>query len=226
MSSRHTSPCKFRLIGISLAGFLLLARPALSQGIEADSPSSQSSADSMNPRGSETQHHEAGSVEASAPAMRDKLFLRRAVTSGMLEVKLSELAQHKASSDDVKDFAMHLVVDHSKMEEGLRSAAEAQGVMLPTKLPAQEQTVYDRLNNLSGEDFDREYIRTMAQNHHRDLRDFRSEAVSTPDGSLRATVQDGTKMIHQHMVVVDQMARSKGVQEVRPARVAAASQPQ
>ena len=226
MSSRHTSPCKLRLIGVSLGGLLLLARPSLSQVTEADAPSSQSSADSMNPRGPETPHHEAGSVEASAPAMRDKLFLRRAVTSGMLEVKLSELAQHKASSIDVKDFATHLVADHSRMDEGLRSAAEAQGVMLPTKLSAQEQAIYERLNSLSGEDFDREYIRTMAEDHHRDLREFRSEAVSTPDASLRATVQDGTKMIHQHMVTADQIARSKGVQEVHPARVAAASQPQ
>ncbi len=226
MSSRRTSHWTSGLIGISLAGLLLLARPLLSQSSEGEATSTQSSPDSANPRGRETQHQEAGSVEASAPAMRDKLFLRQAVANGMLELQLSQLAQRKASGEDVKEFAARLVVDHSRMEEALRSAAETQGVMLPTRLPSQERAVYERVNGLSGDAFDREYIKTIANNHHRDLREFRSEAASTSDAALRTTVQDETKTIHQHMVVADQIARSKGVQNAGPARVATSSPPQ
>ena len=226
MSLRRTSHWTLALVGIPLSGLLLLARPSFSQSSEGEATSPQSSQDAANPRGRETQHQEAGSVEASAPAMRDKLFLRQAVASGMLEMQLSLLAQRKASGDDVKEFAAHLVADHSRMEEALRSAAEAQGVMLPTKLPSQEQAVYERVNGLSGDAFDREYIKTIADNHHRDLREFRSEGASTLDTNLRTTVQEETRTIHQHMVVADQIARSKGVQNARPARVAASSPPQ
>ena len=225
MSSRRTSHWTLALISLSLGVLFLLVRPSLSQSSEGEATSPQSSQDAANPRGRDTQHQEAGSVEASAPGMRDKLFLRQAVASGMLEMQLSQLAQRKASGDDVKEFAAHLVADHSGMEESLRSAAEAQGVMLPRKLPPQEQGVYERVNALSGEAFDREYIKTIADNHHRDLREFRSEAASTLDTSLRTTVQDETRMIHQHMVVADQLARSKGIQSARPARVAASSTP-
>ena len=223
MSTRRTSHQAILLVGVSLTGLLLLARPSLSQNSEGEATSSQSSPDSLNSRGRETHHQEAGSVEASAPAMRDKLFLRQAVASSMLEVQLSNLAQRKASSDDVKEFATHLTTDQPKMEEALRSAAEAQGVMLPTKLPPPEQAVFDRLSGLSGESFDREYIKTVADNHHRDLKEFRSEAASTPDAHLRITVQDETRTVHQHMVAADQIARSKGLPNIRPGRTTALS---
>ena len=176
-----------------------------------------------NPRGSETSRYEAGSVEASAPGMRDKLFLREATTSGMLEIQLSQLALRKASGEDVKKFATSLIADHIQISESLQSAAEAQGVMLPTKLSSREETVYERLNALSGQDFDREYIKTLSEDHHRDLRNFRSEAAMTQDTGLRSAVQNATTTIHQHMIVADQIARTKGVQVSRSTRVATSS---
>ena len=226
MSSHRSCHWTLGLIAISLSGFFLLAQPSLSQSPDGEATSTQSSSDSANPRGRETQHQEAGSVEASAPAMRDRLFLRQAVASGMLEMQLSQVAQRNAAGEDVKKFAANLIADHSQMETALRSAAEAQGVMLPTRLPQQEQIVYDRVSGLSGEAFDREYITTIADCHHRALREFRSEAGTTLDADLRTTVQDETKTIRQRMVVADQIARSKGVQNGRPARVAASSPPQ
>ncbi len=227
MTSTRAFRSMLRSICFPLAALALVTVPIAGQSAEADPTTSPSAPGPATSRGGrETPHHEAGSVEASAPAMRDKMFLRQAVTGGMLEVKLSELAQRKASGDDVKEFATHLIADHSRMDDSLRAAGESQGVMLPTKLPPQEQTVYERLNGLSGEEFDREYIKKIAEDHHRDLREFRSEAASTPDDKLRTTVQDGTKMIHQHMVTADQIARSKGVQTAYPARVAASTSPQ
>ena len=92
--------------------------------------------------------------------------------------------------------------------------------MLPTKLQSREQTIYERFQKLSGEEFDREYIRTTLEDHRRDLREFHSEAAGTPDQSLRTTVQDGARLLHQQLAAADQLARSRGSQNARPAKVA------
>jgi putative membrane protein len=48
--------------------------------------------------------------------------------------------------------------------------------------PAAQQ-VCNRLSNLSGTAFDREYINTMVQDHRSDVREFEREAGITPSGS-------------------------------------------
>ena len=168
-------------------------------------------------------HHEAGSVEASGPALRDKLFLREATKSGRSETKLSELALSKTSDAGVKQLAGSIIADHTKISEGLNSAAESQGVMLPTKASPREQAVFERLNALSGEDFDREYLKAIMEDHTKDLHNFRLEAASTQDIVLRDVVQNALAMLHHHMVLADQIARTTGIQTTHPGRVVASS---
>ncbi len=226
MSSTQPAPWNLRFLCMLCAALLFTSAHLRAQAGESDQPTSTATPASSGSRGRETQHQEAGSVEATAPAIRDRIFLRQAAANRMLALKVSELVQHKSISDEIKDFATHLIAEHSSLDDGLRAVAESQGVMLPVKLPPRELMVYERLNNLSGEEFDREYIRTVAEGEHRALRDFRSEAANTLDESLRTTVQNGTKLIRQQMVAADQIVRNKGVQTSRPAKVAASDLPQ
>ena len=225
MFKLQPAPQNVKRLCMLCAVLTLMSAPLLAQSGETDQVTSTPTAESASSRGRETQAHEAGSVEASVTAMRDRIFLRQAVTSGMLQLQVSELAQKKASGQDVRQYATHLVADHSRLEDGLRAAAESQGVMLPTKLPLREQAVVDHLSSLSGEEFDRDYVRTIVEDHHRDIREFRSEAANTSDESLRSTVQNGTKILHQQMVAADQIARSKGLQSIHPEKVAASDGP-
>ena len=204
--------------------FLLSSTFGFSQTSESDPTGSPVTA--STPRSSDVQHRETGSVEATVPAMKDKMFLRSATIVGMVEVQLSELALRKSTSDDVKQFASLMVADHATLIESLRASAESQGVRLPNKLPPREQTTYEQLRALSGEDFDRQYIKILADDHHKELREFRSEIANTQDVMLRSVVQDATATLHRHMILADHMARTKGVQGSRPGGVAASATPQ
>ena len=76
----------------------------------------------------------------------------------------------------MKDFAERMVTDHGKANDELKSLAERKGVTLPTDIGDQEQQNLDRLNKLSGAEFDREYIDLMHQDHQSDLKKFRDAA--------------------------------------------------
>ena len=213
----------FRLLPLLLAGSVVFTLPLCGQTSESDptQPQTTASTDNTRVRG---QHHDAGSIEASGPELKDKMFLRKATADGMLEVKLGELAQSKSQSDDVKQMGRHMADDHTKINEAMQPIAEAQGVMLPTKLPPKEQATFDRLNGLTGDEFDREYLKAMVAGHHADLHEFRSEAANTQDATLREATQNAAKTIREHTVAVDALARSKGI-EVR-GRVAPPAPPQ
>jgi len=143
--------------------------------------------------------------------LQEKMFLRKAAEGGIAEVKLGQLAAQKATSDDVKAFGQKMVDDHTKLNLDMAQVADSLGVMLPKTMNKDDQAEYDKLNKLSGNDFDMEYLSFMVQDHHKDLRAFRIEAASPTDPALHDAVVNAENVIHDHKVMVDKLARAKGI---------------
>jgi putative membrane protein len=147
----------------------------------------------------------------SSQSMKDKMFLRNAAEGGMAEVQLGQLAAEKGSSQEVKDFGQKMVSDHTALNNDMTPIAQSMGVTVPKKVNKQHQAEYDKLNGLSGDDFDKEYITAMVKDHHKDLREFRDEATSASDPTLKAAVEKGVKVISEHTMMVDKLAKGKGI---------------
>jgi putative membrane protein len=143
--------------------------------------------------------------------MEDKMFLRKAAEGGIAEVKLGQLAAQKASGDEVKAFGQKMVDDHTKMNNQMAQVADSLGIMLPKSMNKEDQAEYDKLNGLSGNDFDMEYLSFMVKDHHKDLHEFRIEAASRADQTLHDAVVQAETIIHDHTVMVDKLARAKGI---------------
>lgn len=143
--------------------------------------------------------------------VKDKMFLRKAAEGGIAEVKFGELAAQKAGSDDVKALGQKMVDDHTALRKSLDPIADNLGVKLPSHMSKEDQTEYDKLNGMSGSDFDTEYLTLMVKDHHKDLRAFRLEMADTQDPSLREVVMKGQEIIHDHLVTVNNLAKSKGI---------------
>lgn len=153
-----------------------------------------------------------GSSGQTAQATKDKMFVRNAVEGGLAQVQFGQLAAQKGGSDDVKALGQQMVEDHTALNKDLEGLAESMGVMLPKHINKDDQAELDKLNGLSGDAFDTEYLTMMVKNHHHDLRGFRVEAEGTQDEALRDAVVKGAKTIHEHLVKVDELAKSKGVE--------------
>jgi putative membrane protein len=143
--------------------------------------------------------------------MADKMFLRKAAEGGIAEVKLGQLAVQKGSSDEVRAFGQKMVDDHAKLNNDMAEVADSMGVMLPKTMNKEDQAEYDKLKGLSGNDFDTEYLTFMVKDHHQDLHEFRVEAASRTDPALHDAVVNAEGMIHDHTVMVDKLARAKGI---------------
>ena len=144
-------------------------------------------------------------------AVKDKMFLRKAAAGGLAEVQLGQLATQKGGAQDVKDFGEKMVTDHTELNNEMAPIADSLGITLPKKLSKEDQAEYDKLNGMSGDDFDKEYVSFMVKDHHQDLREFRTEAANTSDPALKNAADRGAKVIHAHMIMVDKIAREKGI---------------
>jgi putative membrane protein len=143
--------------------------------------------------------------------MQDKMFLRKAAEGGIAEVKFGQLAVQKASSEDVKAFGQKMVDDHTRLNNVMAQIADSMGVMSPKSMNKEDQAEFDKLNKLSGNDFDVEYLTIMVKDHHKDLHEFRLEAASPTNQTLHDSVVKAQSVIHEHTVMVDKLARAKGV---------------
>jgi putative membrane protein len=58
----------------------------------------------------------------------DRKFVEKAARGGMLEMQLGQLAEQKASNDQVKQFAQKMAEDHAKANDDLKQLANTKGV--------------------------------------------------------------------------------------------------
>jgi putative membrane protein len=135
---------------------------------------------------------------ARAQSDDDKKFLAMAAQSDQNEIALSEAASQKAMNPAVKMFAKKMVTEHKAMTESMEPFAEKWGLTPPMGPDADHQKALDKLNGLSGKDFDKEYIGDMCTDHTKALSAFTSEAKDTKNSKFRMAVIKGKTHVAAH----------------------------
>ena len=134
----------------------------------------------------------------------DAAFAMKAGQGGMAEVQLGQLAAQKGTSEQVKTFGQHMIDDHTKANDQLKSIAEKEGMTLPTSLNAKDQSLYTKLQSASGDKFDREYMNAMVKDHEEDVKEFQREANNGSDPQLKEFASQTLPTLQNHL----QMAKS------------------
>ena len=129
---------------------------------------------------------------------QDKQFLAEASQGNYDEIQLGKLAEQKASNPDVKAFGQRMVTDHTRLAEKMKQYNDAWNVPEPTSLSPDAQKEYDKLQGLSGNDFDKEYIDDMVTDHTKDLKAFTKEVNDTHDAKFKASVEQGKSVVAAH----------------------------
>ncbi len=204
---------KFDTLRIAMLSTAVLLAPValLAQDPMAPSTATQPNRPNQQQPSTTAMQDSGSNANEAGQTMKDKMFLRNAAEGGMAEVKLGQLATEKAGSDDVKAFGQKMVDDHTALNNEMAPIADSMGVRTPKNLSKKDQDLYDQLNGLSGTEFDNAYLTAMVKDHRKDLRDFRMEASSTQDANLKAAVEKGQNVIHEHLMMVEKLAKEKGI---------------
>ena len=135
----------------------------------------------------------------SSLAGADRKFVEEAAMGGMTEVELGNLAQQKASNDQVKQFGARMVQDHTKANDELKQVASAKGIQLPTSLDKKHEKDVDRFQKMTGADFDKAYMSHMVDDHKKDVSDFKKEASSGKDADVKGFASKTLPTLQEHL---------------------------
>jgi putative membrane protein len=129
----------------------------------------------------------------------DYKFVSGAARGGLMEVQVGELAKAKATGQRVRDFADKIVKDHSKANDELKQLAATKQTALPAQISTREQSSIDRLQTLSGPDFDKAFIADAVKDHKKDVKEFQEAAKSAADPDVRAFAQKMLPTLEEHL---------------------------
>lgn len=137
----------------------------------------------------------------------DKRFVTKAADDGQDEVALAKLATEKANNPDVRNFAQQLVQDHTQVNSELMSIANSKNVKLDKDDSTKDRT-YRRLSKASGQDFDREFVEHMVDEHEKDIKMFEKEANNAKDQELKEFASKHVDHLRQHLAQAQQLQQS------------------
>lgn len=136
----------------------------------------------------------------------DNKGIRDMAMVNMAEIEMGKLAQSKSQNPEVKTFAQQMIDDHTKGLAEVQGVAQSKGVTLPTELDTKHKAIANRLSKLSGEKFDREYMKIGGVASHKEahaLLQKNEKAAKDPDVKALATKM--LPIVEQHLKSAQQM---------------------
>ena len=133
---------------------------------------------------------------ANTLASSDRDFLEATAKGSDAEADLGRLAQEKALNPSVRDFSGTVVQDHTEIAARARSLAGRYGVSIRPG-PASENK--GTLSKLSGNDFDKEFIKFMVEKHEKGVRDFQEKSTKADNMEVRDFAATTLPMLQGHL---------------------------
>lgn len=140
-----------------------------------------------------------GATARASLSHGDRKFIEKAAQGSLAEVEFGKLAAQKASSSDVKQFGQRMADDHAKANAELQQLASGKGINLPSDLDRSQKREYDKLQKLSGADFDREYTKEMVSDHKKDVKEFQSASKNAKDGDVKNLAAKTLPTLEEHL---------------------------
>jgi len=174
----------------------VLSSMLLMISVAAVADQTQPAADQTQPAGSSSAHH----------------FITEAAQGGLAEVTLGQMAADKGESEEVKEFGRRMVRDHGKANEELKTLATAVGAPLPPEMTTEAKALQQRLENLSGAEFDRTYMDEMLKDHMKDISAFEKQAVDGQNAQVKEWAKKTLPILREHLALAQSTAKNVSAQ--------------
>ena len=139
----------------------------------------------------------------------DRIFVREAAITSILEVKMSRIAALRANSSEVRQFAQRVADDHGRSNRKLKEIAWSKDLEMCNEMDESRAKLLLALQRRTGDDFDREYLTLQVDLHRRALRLFQQQAQRGSDEDLRGFAQQKLAALESHLQAASLLAHSR-----------------
>ncbi len=142
---------------------------------------------------------------------KDKAFLKDSTEDNLAEIKMAEMTVRTTKNPTIKAYAEQMIKDHNALIAGSKPVAMKAGVTPPTTPGAKADAEYLKLKVLTGDTFDKSYVKTMVDDHHEDLAKVKQENASTTNPDMKKLTAHAGDVIAGHTQKIETIASNMGL---------------
>ncbi|MGN9775563.1 DUF4142 domain-containing protein [Micromonospora sp. H33] len=148
---------------------------------------------------------------AVQPSQQDTQYVQAIHQVNLFEITAGELAQEKGQNEQVKNLGEMFKTDHTQLDESVQDIAGQLGVELPDEPTADQQDVIDRLNNASGEEFDRLWVTSQLAGHVQAIQATQTEISQGSEQTVVQLAQTALPTLQAHYDELVRLAEQLGI---------------
>ena len=205
--TERRSPMTFKQIGLVLA--LAMGAPGLAAA-QQQQPQPQ-------PQPQPQQQPQQQQQAQQQPSDAGQKLIQELHTSNQMEILTGTLAEERAQSKEVKQFARTLSKEHQKNDKQLTQMAKKQGVTLKPEMSDEQKESFEQLFQAQGPEFDRQFLQVQQQAHERTIQQLQQAQDEVQDPKLQAMIKQTLPALQKHhkeanrlMMKIEQQGQKKG----------------
>jgi putative membrane protein len=138
----------------------------------------------------------------------DKDFLVKAAVANNAEIEVSKLAESRANSTQVKEFAAMLKKEHKAAYDKLGDLFKNRKIGVAAGLEIETRDEIKRLSKLQGNEFDRAFLQHMIRDHKRAISLFENQAKNGQDRDIRTYAKELLPDLRNHLTMAEEVAKT------------------
>ncbi|MCW3124498.1 MAG: putative outer membrane protein [Bacteroidetes bacterium] len=138
-------------------------------------------------------------MDQSRVVKEDSSFLATASETGVFEIEAAKLAQKNSTDAGVKEFATMMTAEHTAMGKDVEALAKTKNVILPVGMGDDNKKEWDKLLDLRGAKFDKEYVSANVKGHKDAIALFEKTTKNTDNSTeVRDLATKGLPTLKKH----------------------------
>lgn len=129
----------------------------------------------------------------------DAAFLAMAAQADMTMAHIGKMAQERAATVEVKDFAGTLVRDHTSDYERLTALAAKVGDSVPKSIDERNRRTINELGQRRGKTFDHDFLNRQSAEHEKLINAYKWEAEHGATPAIRGYASNALATIERHL---------------------------
>ena len=189
------------LLGTAAFALLFGATSVHASGNTSGTSAASGAADSSAATSAKTSGASASGSQTSAGKMSqaDAKMMKELAVANMAEMQAAQIALDKSKDDQVQQFAQKMLDDHTEAHGKLSEMAQMKNIALPDRLDSKHQAQIKKLNDLSGDKFDKTYLQTGGVSEHKQAMQLLERIEkNAKDPQLQALATDMKPTITEH----------------------------
>jgi putative membrane protein len=130
------------------------------------------------------------------------------------EIAIGQIAEQKASTDEVRAYAVQLVNDHTNADQMVLATAQKTGAHLHGAATARSKGD-QKLNSASGAQFDRMFLEQTSADHQKLMSALQQEREDASDDNIEALIDKIMPILQQHHDLAQILLKKEQAQTAR-----------